>query len=387
MISPTAAPVAGAPATGAHAPRGEPAARSTPTGARAPRLLVVDDDHAVCRAIALNLRAEGYDVEQATSAAAALERLHASSFDAMLCDIRMPLISGLELLRRAVAIDEHLAVIMLTGVLDAATATTALRGGALDYITKPFQTAELFSAVEEALRTRRLRTEQRRVERMVREEVVARTAELELRTMELEREQAALHAMSVSVAESLITAMEAKDVYLRGHSLRVASLAAAIAEELGLDADEVERVRIAGRLHDVGKIGIREAVLNKPGALTPEEYAHVKEHVRLGMEILTPLRHLGPALTYVHHHHEHWDGSGYPQGLAGDAISLGGRILTAADTFDALTSARAYREPMSNADALALMRKHTGQLLAPSIFAALERVISRPQSLVFLDVA
>src|SRR5690349_16483216 len=210
---------------------------------RPARLLVVDDDHAVCRAIALNLRAEGYDVEQATSAAAALERLHASSFEGMLCDIRMPEISGLELLRRAIAIDESLAVIMLTGVLDAATATSALRGGALDYITKPFQTAELFAAVDDALRTRRLRAEQRRVERMVREEVILRTAELEQRTAELEREHAALHVMTVSVAESLINAMEAKDVYLRGHSLRVAALAAAMAEELGLDADEVERVR------------------------------------------------------------------------------------------------------------------------------------------------
>lgn len=354
--------------------------------ARAVRLLVVDDDHAVCRAIALNLRAEGYEVDQASSAAAALERLHAGAYDVMLCDIRMPEISGLELLRRALAVDEHLAIIMLSGVLDAATATTALRGGAMDYVTKPFQTAELFAAVEDAMRTRKLRAEQRRVERMVREEVATRTAELELRTAELEREQRALHGMTVSVAESLINAMEAKDVYLRGHSLRVASLGAALAEELGLEPDTVERVRLAGRLHDVGKIGIREAILNKPGALTPEEYAHVKEHVRLGMEILTPLVHLGEVLTYVHHHHEHWDGAGYPQGLKGEAISLGGRILTAADTFDALTSARAYRAPLSQADALALMVKQNGSLLEPAMFAALQAVVSRQQSLVFLDV-
>ena len=380
MISPSA------PRTTAAPNRIAATVHIAPTETRPARLLVVDDDHAVCRAIALNLRAEGYDVDHATSAPAALERLQRTPYDVMLCDIRMPEISGLELLRKALAIDEQVAVIMLTGVLDAATATTALRGGALDYVTKPFQTAELFASVEDALRTRRLRAEQRRVELIVREEVATRTAELEQRTAELEREQRALHGMTVNVAESLITAMEAKDVYLRGHSHRVAALAAAIAEELGLDADMVERVRLAGRLHDVGKIGIREAVLNKPGTLTPEEYEHVKQHVRLGMEILSPLGHLGEVLTFVHHHHERWDGQGYPHGVAGEAISLGGRILTASDTFDALTSARAYREPMTIEAALAILEQQNGRLLDPAMSEALRRVVSRPQSLVFIDV-
>jgi putative nucleotidyltransferase with HDIG domain len=380
MISPSASRPAAVPnriAATIHVP---------PAESRAARLHVVDDDLAVCRAIALNLRAEGYEVEQATSAPAALERLQRSPYDVMLCDIRMPEISGLELLRKALAIDEQLAVIMLTGVLDAATATSALRGGALDYVTKPFQAAELFASVEDALRTRRLRAEQRRVEMLVREEVAVRTAQLEQRTAELEREQRALHGMTVNVAESLITAMEAKDVYLRGHSHRVAALAAAIAEELGLDEDMVERVRLAGRLHDVGKIGIREAVLNKPGTLTPEEYEHVKQHVRLGMEILTPLAHLGDVLTFVHQHHERWDGNGYPNRVAGEAISLGGRILAASDTFDALTSARAYREPMPTEAALVILALQSGRLLDPAMVEALERVVSRPHSLVFIDV-
>ena len=380
MISNSASPVGGTDVV-----RPESPSRIAATATRPARLLVVDDDHAVCRAITLNLRAQGYEVEAATSAPAALARLHAASWDVMLCDVRMPDVSGLELLGKAIAIDEQLAVIMLTGVLDATTATTALRAGALDYITKPFQTAELFASVEEALRVRRLRADQRRVERLVREEVATRTEELERRTAELEREQRALHGLSVSVAESLINAMEAKDVYLRGHSHRVAALGAAIAEELGLSAETVERVRLAGRLHDVGKIGIREAVLNKPGPLTEEEYAHVKEHVRLGIDILTPLPHLGEALTFVHHHHERWDGSGYPQGLRGNEISVGGRILTAADTFDALTSARAYRAPLTREDALALIAKGNGSLLEPAMYAALERVVTRPQSLVFLD--
>jgi putative two-component system response regulator len=142
---------------------------------------------------------------------------------------------------------------------------------------------------------------------------------------------------------------------------------------------------LAGRLHDVGKIGTRESVLNKPDALTPEEYDHVKEHVRIGMEILAPLKHLGPALAFVHDHHERWDGGGYPRGLRGEEISLGGRILAAADAFDALTSRRAYREPMEPQATLEFLKDHVGKLLDPQVYAALCSVVGRRQTLTFID--
>jgi HD-GYP domain-containing protein (c-di-GMP phosphodiesterase class II) len=212
--------------------------------------------------------------------------------------------------------------------------------------------------------------ERRAVDRLIREEVAART-------VDLEREKTALRDLTVSIAETLINAMEAKDVYLRGHSHRVAEVGAAIALELGLPGAEVEHVRLAGRLHDVGKIGIREAVLNKSGPLTDEEFAHVKDHVRIGIDILAPLQHLGSALEYVQDHHEHWDGRGYPRGIAGEAITLGGRILTAADAFDALTSKRAYRDPMTPAATLDYLRTQTGRLLDPRAYDALGIVIRR----------
>jgi putative two-component system response regulator len=158
-----------------------------------------------------------------------------------------------------------------------------------------------------------------------------------------------------------------------------------MAEELGMSPDAVEQVRLAGRPHDVGKIGTREAVLNKPGSLTQEEFEHVKEHVRIGMDILAPLSHLGEALTFVHDHHEHWDGTGYPRALRGTAISLGGRILAAADAFDALTSKRAYREPMEPKETIEFLQGHVGRLLDPEIYAALGRVVSRRKSLTFID--
>jgi len=267
---------------------------------------------------------------------------------------------------------------MLTAVNDANTATDALTQGALDYLMKPLQLDALEAAVQRALHKQELLRHQRFVERTIREEVASRTAELE-------REQTRLRELTVRVAETLINAMEAKDIYLRGHSQRVAELSASMAEALALPADVVEQVRLAGRLHDVGKIGIREAVLNKPGALTPEEFAHVKDHVRIGMEILAPLSHLHEVLTFVHHHHEHWDGSGYPQGLRGEQISLGGRILAAADAFDALTSQRAYREPISADETVAYLEGHVGRLLDPAVYGALRASVGKRRALTFID--
>jgi len=342
------------------------------------RVLVVDDEESIRRAIGKFLRTRGFEVVTAESGDEALLQLGQQGFVLMLCDVRMPGLSGVDVVPRALQLDSELAIMMLTAVNDAPTATESLSQGAMDYLMKPVELADLELAIERALHKRALLIEQRRVERMIREEVAQRTEELE-------REKDALRSLTVRVAETLINAMEVKDVYLRGHSQRVAELAASMAEELGMSPDAVEQVRLAGRLHDVGKIGTREAVLNKPGTLTPEEFAHVKEHVRIGMDILAPLSHLGEALTYVQDHHEHWDGTGYPRALEGTRISIGGRILAAADAFDALTSKRAYREPMEPQETINFLQDHVGRLLDPEIYAALRRVVSRRKTLTFID--
>ena len=351
---------------------------STNTDALVQRVLVVDDEESIRRAIGKFLRSRGFEVITAESGVEALDALARESFVLMLCDVRMPGLTGVEVVPRALQLDGELAIMMLTAVNDAPTATEALSQGAMDYLMKPVELADLEQAIERALHKRALLIEQRRVERMIREEVAQRTEELE-------REKEALRSLTVSVAETLINAMEVKDVYLRGHSQRVAELGASIAEQLDLPPDVVENVRIAGRLHDVGKIGTRESVLNKPGKLTPEEFAHVKEHVRIGMDILAPLRHLGDVLLFVHDHHEHWDGSGYPRGLRTTEISIGGRILAAADAFDALTSKRAYREPMDPKETIDFLKDHVGKLLDPEVFAALRTVVGRRKTLTFID--
>ena len=342
------------------------------------RVLVVDDEKTIGIALSRFLRSRGYEVEVAESGARALELLAAQPFTLMLCDIRMAEMSGLDVVPRALRLDGDLAILMLTAVNDASAATEALANGAMDYLVKPVELAELQAAVEKAAHRRHLQIERRRVEEHIREEVA-------LRTVELEREKAALRAITVNVAEMLVNAMETKDVYLRGHSQRVAELAASVANEMGLDEDTVECVRLAARLHDVGKIGIREEVLNKPGPLTAEEFAHVKEHVRIGMDILAPLPHIPVSLQYVQDHHEHFDGSGYPRGLEGAAISIGGRILAACDAFDALTSRRAYRDARDPAATIEYLSDHVGRLLDPSVFEALRTVILRRKSLRFID--
>jgi response regulator RpfG family c-di-GMP phosphodiesterase len=334
------------------------------------RILIVDDEETIRLALRKFLRSRGYEVEIAGSGDQALQLLDKDSFALMLCDVRMPGMSGVQIVPLARERDQDLAIIMLTAVNDAATATEVLSSGATDYLMKPVELADLQQAVDRALQKRLELIEMRRLDMLIREEVALRTAELE-------QEKESLRLMSVSIAETLINAMEAKDVYLRGHSQRVAELAGQIAEEMSLDGTVCEDLKVAGRLHDVGKIGIREAILNKPDRLTSEEFEHVKQHVQIGLDILAPLFHLRTPLNYVEHHHERWDGAGYPRGLSGEGIPLGARILCAADTFDALTSKRAYRAPMTPTAALEHLKVDIGKQFDPRVYNALVSVITR----------
>ena len=334
----------------------------------ATRVLVVDDEDTLRKALGRFLRTRGFEVCTASCGPEALALLGREHFEAMLCDVRMPAMSGLEVVASGLRADPNLAVIMLTAVNDAVTAKEALACGAADYLMKPVDLDDLHAALDRALQRREQMLEKQRMERRIRDEVA-------MRTEELEREKSALRHLTVNIAETLINAMEAKDVYLRGHSQRVADVAAQIAEHLELPARLVDAVHLAGRLHDVGKIGIREEVLNKPGRLTEQEFAHIRDHVRIGIEILAPLQHLGIVLEFVHDHHEHIDGTGYPRGKRGEDISIGGRILTAADAFDALTSKRAYRDPMTAEDALALLGQNVGTLLDPRVYRSLQHVV------------
>ena len=333
-------------------------------------VLVVDDEAAIRTALSRFLKMRGFHAVPVASGAAALEAMQHMHFEAMVCDVRMPGMTGLELIPPALAKEPDLAIVMLSAVNDAVTASTALARGATNYLVKPVELADLHRAVVEALAKRARAIERRRTEH-------AALAEAERKLETMERDRTSLELLTVDVAHSVISAMETKSQFMKGHSERVAVLAMAVASHLGLDDATVEAVRIAGLLHDVGTAGVSELVLAKAGELTAGEQSHVREHVRIGMQILSPLRYLGRVLDYVCDHHEHFDGQGYPRGVAGEAISLGGRIIAAVDAFDALTSARPYREAVSPAAAMVTIESVRGTLLDPSVVVALGEVIAR----------
>ena len=342
------------------------------------QVLVVDDEEPIRNALKKFLAQQQFEVYAAGSGDEALEQLRRHRIALMLCDIRMPGTSGVDLVPQAIEIEPEVAILMLTAVNDATSAALCMQRGAMDYLTKPIELADLGRAVQRALKRRETLLEHRQLNQWLKEEVTTRTAELQRARGKLER-------ISVATLEALVNALEAKDPYMRGHSARVADLAATIAHQLELPDEQVEHVRVGGRLHDIGKIGTRESVLNKQGALTPDEFEHVRQHVVIGSQILAPLSHLGDINPAVRGHHERWDGTGYPDGLRGEAIPTAARIIAAAEVYDALSTSRAYQEKMSPEQAIARMADLAGTVLDPKVYEALSTIVARRGTLVFLD--
>ncbi len=341
-------------------------------------VLVVDDEEPIRSALKKFLAQQHYEVYAAGSGDEALQQLRRHKVSLMLCDIRMPGTSGIDLVPQALEIEPELAILMLTAVNDATSAALCMQRGALDYLTKPIELADLGRAVQRALKRREMLLENRQLDQWLKEEVTARTAELQRERMRAER-------ISIATLEALVNAQEAKDPYMRGHSARVADLSATIAHQMDLSDERVEHVRVAGRLHDICKIGTRETVMGKEGPLTADEFEHVKQHVIIGSQILAPLTHLGPVTAAVRSHHERWDGTGYPDGLRGDEIPLEGRIIAAAEVYDALTSSRPYQDKLTPEQAVERMADLVGTVIDPQVYESLAAVVKRRQTLVFLD--
>jgi putative two-component system response regulator len=336
-------------------------------------LLVVDDEESIRNALRRFLVQQGYEVATAASGEEALAVLQRQRITGMLLDVNMPGISGVELVPQIMELEPTIALLMLTAVNDATSAALCMQRGAFDYLIKPIDLGHLSRAIHHALQRRHTQLEGQQINQWLKDEVAARVAERRLEQANQER---------ISVAT-----LEAKDPYLRGHSARVADLSAMVAAELGNTDEEIEAVRTGGRLHDIGKIGIREEILNKQGPLTEAEYDHVKQHVTVGSQILSPLVHLKDVIGFVRSHHERWDGKGYPDRLLGEAIPLGARIIGAVEIFDALSTARPYQEKMSAEIAVERMRDLVGTVIDPAVHRALEAVVSHRQALVFLDDA
>jgi cyclic di-GMP phosphodiesterase len=322
-------------------------------------LLVVDDEEAIRSALLRYLARQGYEVAAAATGEDALGVLAERKITGILLDVNLPGISGIDLVPRIMEREPGVALLMLTAVNDASTAALCMQRGALDYLIKPIELVRLGRAVARALDQRRALLERQQPGRGLDEGAAA-----------------SQERISVATLEALVNALEAKDPYLLGHSARVADLSAAVAVHLGVSDEEVAAVRTAGRLHDIGKVGIRDEVLSKQGPLSDEEYDHVKRHVLVGCRILAPLVHLRHVVDYVRSHHERWDGFGYPDRLAGEAIPLGARIIGAVEIYDALTTERSYQEKMRPEEAVKRMRDLVGTAIDPAIHAALGAVVA-----------
>jgi putative two-component system response regulator len=285
--------------------------------------------------------------------------------------------TGLDFIPEALGLDPDLGIIVVTALDDVGTATRCLREGAIDFVTKPFELADLKEVVGRAHERRTTAADDRAVFRWLKQEVTRRTNELE----DARRRQ---EELTVRALESLVLAFEARSPYFEGHAARVADLAATIATKLGLVDSEVETVRVAGCLRDLGMIGIRDDVLNKQGPLSPLEQAHVRDHVVVGARILAPLGNLAHVADIVRSHHERWDGTGYPEGLAGTAIPLAARVLHVADVFDALTSPRPYQQAVSRQEALERIARLAGRAFDPTVVEGLAWAVEQRQTLEFV---
>jgi putative two-component system response regulator len=327
------------------------------------RILVVDDQEPNVLLLEQLLKGSGFaNVTSTTQSARALPMCAEYDPDLLLLDLQMPAPDGFEIMRSLEAQSlgpERLPILVLTADASSETKRRALSMGASDFVNKPFDLTEVFLRIRNLLLTRCLQQELRRHNLSLEERVRERTRQLE--------------DAQVEIVDRLARAAEYRDDNTGEHARRVGRMAARIAEKLGLDKDFVEQIRRAAPLHDVGKLSLPDAILLKPGKLTQEEFDEMKQHTLAGAEILgrsrSRLLKLSEEIALTHH--ERWDGSGYPAGLAGEEIPISGRIVAVADVFDALVNDRPYKEAWPAPRALAEIRRLSGSHFDPNVVATL----------------
>jgi putative two-component system response regulator len=335
-----------------------PLANARPVVAGSANCLIVDDEPSVRRSLVRMLRTQGFNCFEAGTGVEGLQVLdQIGETPLIISDMRMPELDGMGFLEAVRQRYPDSSVIMLSGISETTTAVDCLHLGASDFLLKPISLGELQARVVRALEKRALvlqnRFYQQHLERQIQDQA-QRIQELFLQGIQM-----------------LARALEAKDAYTRGHSIRVSHYAVATAARLGFDGSGLDGIRLGGELHDIGKIGTREAVLHKPGRLTADEFRQITEHPALGERMLSPLAHETPdVLRIVRSHHERMDGRGFPDGLRGDSIPIEARIVAVGDAFDAMTTRRPYRDALPAQTALCELRRVAGTQLDPQAVEA-----------------
>src|SRR4051795_6265168 len=320
----------------------------------AERILIVDDEEAIREIVASMLSIAGYRCQQAASGIEALAVLESGEeFELMLSDLMMAELDGIGLLERTKEKYPDMPVVMVTAVHDISVALAAIRNGAYDYLLKPFEREQLLATVRRALENRRLKLENRKYQTDLESLVALRTEKLREVMKDLEKS----YDITLQV---LGDALDLKDAETEGHSKRVTAFTIAIAKAMGLSSQEIRVIARGAFLHDIGKMAIPDAILRKPGKLTEDEQAIMREHAYRGYQMLRKIPFLAEAAEIVYSHQEMHDGTGYPRGLKGDEIPLGARLFAIADTLDAITSDRPYRAAQTLAAAREEIKKWSG---------------------------
>jgi cyclic di-GMP phosphodiesterase len=323
-------------------------------------VLAVDDDPGISNLINNKLSGEGFSCTSASSAEEALAVLEANTFDIIVTDLQMPGMSGLQLIEEARKNHPRSAYMVITGVDDIHVGIDAMKRGADDYLVKPFRLDSLVSSVERALSKKRLELEVERY-RVSLEEMV------EKRTTQLHSAMIRIELTYDNTLEALGAALDLRDNETGGHSRRVSHYCLEIAKAYGCTPEQLKQIARGSYMHDIGKIGISDSILLKPGKLTREERATMETHARIGYELVNRITFLAGAAEIVLAHQERFDGTGYPQGLVGMEIPLGARIFAVADTLDAMTSDRPYRRALTFAKARAEIKSEAGRQFDPEV--------------------
>ncbi len=332
----------------------------------ASRILIVDDEHEITEILS-DLLSGARECETAGSAEAALERMRQGNFQLVISDITMPGMTGLEMVPHVKHISPDTVVIMISGLQTVESAIEAMRLGAFDYVMKPFDLRQVEAVVKRALEHHELIVAKQRYENHLEELVEQRTAELD-------QALASLEDAYRSTLKALTAALETRDSETHGHSERVVTYSLRLGREYGLDSDHMKALEFGSLLHDIGKIGVPDAILRKPAKLTTEEWVVMREHPLHGQQILRGIQFLNSASCVVAQHHEKWDGSGYPLGLSGEEIDICARIFSVADAFDAITSDRVYRRGKSYEAAAQELDEWAGKQFDAKVVEAFHRV-------------
>jgi putative nucleotidyltransferase with HDIG domain len=340
---------------------------------RAAKILIIDDEPNVL-SVLYTLLSSAHDCRTATSAIEAIEYLKEETYDLVLSDIVMPGMTGLELLAEITRRSRETVVILISGNLNIQNAIEALRRGAFDYVTKPFNLADVETAVARALRHQLLVKSNQQYEHHLEQLVELRTSELTVANANLNSTLEKLYLNYRATLRALAAALEARDVETKGHSERVVSYCIRLGKRIGLIDRELITLENGALLHDIGKIGVPDGILLKRGALTEDEWNYMRRHVEFGAQILRGIDFLEGARQIVAQHHERYDGSGYPARKEGEQICLGARIFAVADAVDAMTSDRPYRAARSFDDAVDELIRCAGAHFDPLVVQAFTEV-------------